>query len=73
MKSAVIVFPGSNCDRDVAVALELVTGRKPDMVWHKDTALPDGTDFIALPGGFRSEEQRLNSSHVSLSRMPSSA
>ena len=47
-----IVFPGSNCDRDVAVALELVTGRKPDMVWHKDSALPDGTDFIALPGGF---------------------
>ena len=52
MRSAVIVFPGSNCDRDVAVALELVTGRKPDMVWHKDSALPDGTDFIALPGGF---------------------
>ena len=52
MKSAVIVFPGSNCDRDVAVALEQVTGRKPAMVWHKDSALPDGTDFIALPGGF---------------------
>ncbi|WP_028969482.1 phosphoribosylformylglycinamidine synthase subunit PurQ [Sphingomonas sp. URHD0057] len=52
MKSAVIVFPGSNCDRDVAVALELVTGRKPAMVWHRDTELPDGTDFIALPGGF---------------------
>src|SRR5437868_8815589 len=52
MKSAVIVFPGSNCDRDIAVALELVTGRKPAMVWHRDSALPDGTDFIALPGGF---------------------
>jgi len=52
MKSAVIVFPGSNCDRDVAVALEQVTGRKPAMVWHKDSDLPDGTDFIALPGGF---------------------
>jgi phosphoribosylformylglycinamidine synthase len=52
MKSAVIVFPGSNCDRDVAVALEQVTGRKPAMVWHKDTELPEGTDFIALPGGF---------------------
>ncbi len=52
MKSAVIVFPGSNCDRDIAVALEQVTGRKPAMVWHRDTSLPDGTDFIALPGGF---------------------
>ena len=52
MKSAVIVFPGSNCDRDIAVALEQVTGRKPAMVWHKDTELPEGTDFIALPGGF---------------------
>jgi phosphoribosylformylglycinamidine synthase len=52
MKTTVIVFPGSNCDRDVAVAIEQVTGRKPAMVWHKDSALPDGVDFIALPGGF---------------------
>ena len=52
MKSAVIVFPGSNCDRDIAVAIEQVTGRTPAMVWHRDTELPDGTDFIALPGGF---------------------
>ena len=52
MKSAVIVFPGSNCDRDIAVALEDVTGRKPAMVWHRDSELPEGTDFIALPGGF---------------------
>jgi len=52
MKTAVIVFPGSNCDRDMAVALETVTGVKPAMVWHRETALPDGTDFIALPGGF---------------------
>jgi phosphoribosylformylglycinamidine synthase len=52
MKSAVIVFPGSNCDRDVAVALEQVTGRAPAMVWHRESELPDGTDFIALPGGF---------------------
>ena len=52
MKSAVIVFPGSNCDRDLAVALEQVTGRKPSMVWHKDTELPDGIDFIGVPGGF---------------------
>ncbi len=52
MKTAVIVFPGSNCDRDMAVALETVTGRAPAMVWHRDTDLPEGTDFIALPGGF---------------------
>jgi phosphoribosylformylglycinamidine synthase I len=52
MKSAVIVFPGSNCDRDLAVALELVTGRKPAMVWHKETELPQGTEFIGIPGGF---------------------
>jgi phosphoribosylformylglycinamidine synthase len=50
--SAVIVFPGSNCDRDLAVAIREVTGRAPAMVWHRESALPDGTDFIALPGGF---------------------
>jgi len=52
MKSAVLVFPGSNCDRDLAVAIEQVTGRAPAMVWHRETELPDGTDFIAIPGGF---------------------
>jgi phosphoribosylformylglycinamidine synthase len=52
MKTAVIVFPGSNCDRDIAVALEAVTGVKPAMVWHGETALPDGVGLIALPGGF---------------------
>jgi phosphoribosylformylglycinamidine synthase len=52
VKSAVIVFPGSNCDRDIAVALEQITGRAPAMVWHRDTELPEGIDFIALPGGF---------------------
>jgi phosphoribosylformylglycinamidine synthase subunit PurQ / glutaminase len=52
MNSAVIVFPGSNCDRDLAVALELVTGRKPHMVWHRDSELPQGLDVIAIPGGF---------------------
>jgi phosphoribosylformylglycinamidine synthase len=52
MKSAVIVFPGSNCDRDLATALELVTGRKPAMVWHRDSELPEGTEFIGVPGGF---------------------
>jgi phosphoribosylformylglycinamidine synthase len=52
MKSAVLVFPGSNCDRDLAVAIEEVTGRAPAMVWHREAELPDGTDFIAIPGGF---------------------
>lgn len=52
MNSAVIVFPGSNCDRDMAVALETVTGKKPHMVWHGDNSLPDGLDIIAIPGGF---------------------
>lgn len=52
MKSAVVVFPGSNCDRDLAVAIEKLTGVAPAMVWHKDTALPEGLDLIALPGGF---------------------
>ena len=52
MKSAVLVFPGSNCDRDLAVAIREVTGRDPAMVWHRETELPEGTDFIAIPGGF---------------------
>ena len=52
MKTAVIVFPGSNCDRDIAVALEQVTGVKPAMIWHGETVLPDGIGLIALPGGF---------------------
>jgi len=52
VKTAVIVFPGSNCDRDLAVALEQVTGRAPAMVWHRESELPDGIGFIGLPGGF---------------------
>jgi phosphoribosylformylglycinamidine synthase subunit PurQ / glutaminase len=52
MNSAVIVFPGSNCDRDMAEALRLVTGRMPAMVWHRDSELPDRLDLIAIPGGF---------------------
>ena len=52
MKSAVLVFPGSNCDRDLAVAIEQVTGRAPAMVWHRESELPDGTGLIAIPGGF---------------------
>ncbi|WP_294622333.1 phosphoribosylformylglycinamidine synthase subunit PurQ [uncultured Roseovarius sp.] len=51
MHAAVIVFPGSNCDRDMAVALERA-GAKVSMVWHKDTALPEGIDLIGVPGGF---------------------
>ncbi len=52
MNGVVIVFPGSNCDRDLAVAIAEVTGRAPAMVWHRDTELPERTDFIGLPGGF---------------------
>ncbi|PTW57542.1 phosphoribosylformylglycinamidine synthase subunit I [Breoghania corrubedonensis] len=51
MKSAVVVFPGSNRDRDMLHALELVTGEKPATVWHQDTELPD-VDLVVLPGGF---------------------
>lgn len=51
-RSAVITFPGSNCDRDMADALEKISGTAPHRVWHGDDALPDGLDFIALPGGF---------------------
>ncbi|CUH77304.1 phosphoribosylformylglycinamidine synthase subunit PurQ [Tropicibacter naphthalenivorans] len=51
MKAAVIVFPGSNCDRDMARAFEQA-GLQVDMVWHKDTALPSGVDIIGVPGGF---------------------
>jgi phosphoribosylformylglycinamidine synthase len=52
MKSAVIVFPGSNCDRDLAVAFEAVSGTKPIMVWHREAELPEGLDLIGVPGGF---------------------
>src|SRR6478752_10118157 len=51
MKAAVIVFPGSNCDRDVAVALHQSMGTAPAMVWHRDTTLPD-VDLVVVPGGF---------------------
>ena len=51
MQASVIVFPGSNCDRDVAICLEAATGKKPNMVWHGDSDLPD-SDVIVLPGGF---------------------
>lgn len=51
LKAAVIVFPGSNCDRDVKVALEASLGRSPVMVWHRETKLP-AVDLIVVPGGF---------------------
>ncbi len=51
MRAAVIVFPGSNCDRDLAVAFEQA-GADVTMVWHKDTALPEGVDIVGVPGGF---------------------
>ncbi|MCH7694388.1 MAG: phosphoribosylformylglycinamidine synthase subunit PurQ, partial [Proteobacteria bacterium] len=51
MKAAVIVFPGSNCDRDVRVALGHSMGKPPAMVWHRETALP-AVDLIVIPGGF---------------------
>jgi phosphoribosylformylglycinamidine synthase len=52
MRAAVITFPGSNCDRDMAVALERASGTPALRVWHGDADLPDNLDFIALPGGF---------------------
>lgn len=52
MKSAVIVFPGSNCDRDMAIAIEQASGVKPVMLWHRETEIPAGVDLIAVPGGF---------------------
>jgi phosphoribosylformylglycinamidine synthase len=51
MRAAVVTFPGSNCDRDLAVAFERA-GFAVDRVWHKDTALPEGVDVVGLPGGF---------------------
>jgi phosphoribosylformylglycinamidine synthase subunit PurQ / glutaminase len=52
MKAAVIVFPGSNCDRDLAEAFRKVGGVDPVMVWHKETELPPGIDVVGVPGGF---------------------
>ena len=51
MQASVVVFPGSNCDRDVKVAIEKITGAKVNMLWHADNAVPQ-TDLIVLPGGF---------------------
>ncbi|MGB3455112.1 MAG: phosphoribosylformylglycinamidine synthase subunit PurQ [Litorimonas sp.] len=52
MRTAVIVFPASNCDRDAATALERATGKAPLMIWHKETEVPDDVGFVVVPGGF---------------------
>jgi phosphoribosylformylglycinamidine synthase len=52
MKSAVLVFPGINRERDMARTLKLISGHEPAMVWHADTELPKGTDLVVMPGGF---------------------
>ena len=52
MKAAIIVFPGTNRERDMAIALRRATGRAPAMLFHRETALPPGTDLVVLPGGF---------------------
>ena len=52
MRSAVLIFPGSNCDRDMVTALRETTGEEPLRVWHRETELPERLDLIAIPGGF---------------------
>jgi len=52
MRAAVIQFPGSNCDRDMAVAIRDITGADTSLVWHSESELPTGLDLIAIPGGF---------------------
>ena len=51
MRAAIIIFPGSNCDRDMMVAIEHITGRRPALIWHKETSI-DPVDMMILPGGF---------------------
>jgi phosphoribosylformylglycinamidine synthase len=52
MRAAVIQFPGSNCDRDMAVAIRDITGADTSLIWHRESDLPSGLDLIAIPGGF---------------------
>jgi phosphoribosylformylglycinamidine synthase len=52
MNAAIIIFPGTNRERDMAIALQKASGRKPAMIFHTETALPSGTDLVVLPGGF---------------------
>jgi phosphoribosylformylglycinamidine synthase len=52
MRAGIVLFPGTNRERDIALALQRATGRKPQMLWHRDTELPAGTDLVVLAGGF---------------------
>jgi phosphoribosylformylglycinamidine synthase len=52
MKAGIVVFPGTNRERDMAIALERATGQKPAMLWHREATLPSGLDLVVLPGGF---------------------
>ncbi|WP_191085341.1 phosphoribosylformylglycinamidine synthase subunit PurQ [Roseococcus microcysteis] len=52
MNAAIITFPGTNRERDMALALRAATGRRPTMLWHRETSLPAGLDLVVLPGGF---------------------
>ncbi len=52
MQAGIVMFPGTNRERDMALALQRATGRRPAMLWHRDTELPQGTDLVVLPGGF---------------------
>ena len=52
MNAALVLFPGTNRERDVAIALQRATGQRPPMLWHRETTLPDGLDLVILPGGF---------------------
>ena len=52
MRAVVVQFPGSNCDRDLAIAIRQVTGAETSLIWHRETELPDRVDLIAIPGGF---------------------
>ncbi|MCO6415982.1 phosphoribosylformylglycinamidine synthase subunit PurQ [Siccirubricoccus sp. KC 17139] len=52
MKAAIILFPGTNRERDMALALQRATGHRPPLLWHRDTELPSGLDLVVLPGGF---------------------
>ena len=58
MKAAVLVFPGSNCDRDLAVAFK-AAGAEVEMVWHKDDALSEGVDIVGIPGGLEVRHDQL--------------
>lgn len=52
MNAAILLFPGTNRERDMAIALRVATGREPRVIWHRETELPDGLDLVVLPGGF---------------------